>query len=55
MKQEHNKIIMVSLEYRMDFSRLNVTALDNNKNNIENTAIVFVGFKPTYFFLFSYK
>ena len=33
----------------MDFSRLNVTALDNNKNNIEKTAIVFVGFKPTYF------
>ena len=33
----------------MDFSRLNVTALDNNKNNIENIAIVFVGFKPTYF------
>lgn len=36
----------------MDFSRLNVTALDNNKNNIEKTAIVFVGFKPTYFLLF---
>ena len=33
----------------MDFSRLNVTALDNNKNNIEKTSIVIVGFKPTYF------
>ena len=33
----------------MDFSRLNVTALDNNKNNIENTSIVFIGFKPICF------
>lgn len=33
----------------MDFSRLEVTALDNNKNNKENIVIVFVGFKPTYF------
>ena len=41
---------MVSLEYKMDFSRLKVTALDNNKNNKENIVIGFVGFKPTYFF-----
>ena len=33
----------------MDFSRLNVTAFDNNKNKIEKIVIVFVGFKPTYF------
>ena len=33
----------------MDFSRLKVTALDNNKNNKENIVIFFVGFKPTYF------
>jgi hypothetical protein len=38
----------------MDFSRLNVTALDNNKNNKENIVIVFVGFKPTYF-LFNFS
>ena len=52
MKQEHNKIIMVSLEYRIAFSRLSVTALDNNNSKIENIVIVFVGFKPTYFLLF---
>lgn len=39
----------------MDFSRLNVTALDNNKNNIEKTTIVIVGFKPTYFLLLRSK
>jgi len=33
----------------MDFSRLEVTALDNNKNNKEYMDIVFVGFRPTYF------
>ena len=33
--QEHSNITIVFLEYSIDFSRLKVTALDNNKNKIE--------------------
>ena len=36
----------------MDFSRLEVTALDNNKNNKEKIDIFFVEFKSTYFMIF---
>ena len=39
--QEYNNITMVFLEYRADFSRLLVTALDNNKDKTENIRIVF--------------
>lgn len=41
IKQEHSKINIVFLEYRIDFSRLKVTALDNNKNIIEDIVIGF--------------
>lgn len=33
--QEHSNINIVFLEYNMDFSRLKVTALDNNKKKME--------------------
>lgn len=44
--KEDKRISMVTLEYKIDFSRLKVTALDNNRNNKENIVIVLVGFEP---------
>ena len=40
-KVEYSKIIMEILLKSIDLSRLNVTALDNNKNNIEKINICF--------------
>lgn len=40
-KLEYNNIIIETLLKSIDISRLNVTALENNKNNIEKTNIVF--------------
>ena len=40
-KIEYNNIIIEILLKSIDLSRLNVTALDNNKNNMEKTNIVF--------------
>jgi len=40
-KVEYNSIIMETLLNNIDLSRLNVTALDSNKNNIEKTNISF--------------
>lgn len=40
-KIEYNNTIMETLLKSIDLSRLNVTALDSNKNNMENTNIVF--------------
>ena len=50
IKEEESKIKIVCLEYRMDLSRQEVTALDNNKNNKENIVIVFIRFTLTYFY-----
>ena len=47
IRQEHSSIITVSLEYSMDFSRLELTALDSKRNSTEYISIGFVGFKPT--------
>ena len=55
IKEENKRIIIVFLEYNIDFSRLKVTALDNNKNNKENIVIVFVRFKLTCFVNYAYK
>jgi len=38
---EYNNIVIEILLKSIDLSRLNVTALDNNKNNMEKTNIVF--------------
>ena len=46
---------MICLEYSIDFSRLKLTALDINKNKIEESIIGFVGFKPTHFCLIIQK
>ena len=40
-KVEYNNIIMEILLNSIDLSRLNVTAFDNNKNNMEKTNIAF--------------
>ena len=40
-KVEYNKIIIETRLKSIDLSRLNVTAFDNSKNNIEKTNIVF--------------
>ena len=40
-KVEYNNMIIEILLKSIDLSRLNVTALDNNKNNMEKTNIVF--------------
>ena len=39
-KVEYNNIIMETLLKSIDLSRLNVTALDNNKNNMEIINII---------------
>ena len=38
---EYNNMIIEILLKSIDSSRLNVTALDNNRNNMEKTNIVF--------------
>ena len=38
---EYNNMIIEILLKSIDLSRLNVTALDNNKNNMEKTNIIF--------------
>ena len=38
--------MIVSLEYKIDLSRLEVTAFDNNKNMSEKSSIFCKGFKP---------
>lgn len=40
-KMEYNNMIIEILLKSIDLSRLNVTALDNNKNNMEKTNIAF--------------
>ena len=40
IKEQDIKIKMVILQYKMDFSRLKATALDNNNNNKDNIVIV---------------
>jgi len=40
-KVEYNNMIIEILLKSIDLSRLNVTALDNNKNNMEKTNIAF--------------
>ncbi len=37
---EYSKTTIATLLKSIDLSRLNVTALDNNKNNIENITII---------------
>ena len=41
-KVEYNSIIMETLLNNIDLSRLNVTALDSNNNNIEKINIIFM-------------
>ena len=40
-KLEYSNMIIETLLKSIDLSRLNVTALDNNKNNMEKTNIAF--------------
>jgi hypothetical protein len=40
-KMEYNNMMIEILLKSIDLSRLNVTALDNNKNNMEKTNIAF--------------
>lgn len=40
-KMEYNNMIIEILLKSIDLSRLNVTALDNNKNNMEKINIAF--------------
>jgi len=47
-KDEYNKMIIATLLKSIDLSRLKVTALDNNKNNIEKINIVFKGIEPLF-------
>lgn len=45
-KEEKSKMIIATREYKIDLSRLDVTALDNNKNMRQEISIFFLGFKP---------
>lgn len=45
-KQEVSKNTTLTRQYKMDLSRLELTALDNNKNMREQISIFLLGFEP---------